>query len=434
MSKIKRFRLLIIGKTGCGKTTILTKVCGEDVADRPSEARGVHDIERELVFRDNNKLIVHDSEGFEAGKKHEVNIVSDFIERRSAMEDINQRLHMIWYCMETKSRPIQHAEREFFSNQKQVPVIAVFTKFEIFVQDVLQELEEATDEEEQDDELEIQAAKTAESRFNGNHRAQLEALPFPPKAIVTLSRTHVSRPEDSRLSELLLQTTTALSSPNDDPAISPERRKEQRELRDLFVTAQVADIQLKVEFAIAACMDRGYGALWRRPIDRKEMIDFWNIGCSSCNPRAFALLDSQLHQHVDFSPRIVGHPKSQDLEHILQWNEQLRMCAQLEQLVIDSVIIMKHIFLLRTKDSDVVKRLIEWYDSQSTTAKRVREVLVDEHSRNPHAQTGLNPQKLIALVNTLDLEVPHIVLATADAEPSQMVSSRLGLWHDCSRC
>jgi len=34
--EIERFRLLIIGRSGCGKTTILSKVCGEEVADKPS--------------------------------------------------------------------------------------------------------------------------------------------------------------------------------------------------------------------------------------------------------------------------------------------------------------------------------------------------------------------------------------------------------------
>lgn len=103
----------------------------------------MHDIEREILFQSNNKLVAHDSEGFEAGQSSEVNVVADFIERRGAMEDVNERLYMVWYgfrlywllpyssmefgiansallryCMGMNSRQIQHAEREFFSSSK----------------------------------------------------------------------------------------------------------------------------------------------------------------------------------------------------------------------------------------------------------------------------------------------------------------------------
>jgi len=81
-------------------------------------------------------MVAHDSEGFEAGTSNEVDVVRRFIERRSKMDNVNERLHLIWfvtvtsisdisvslffvpsrYCMEMNSRPIQHAENEFFSS------------------------------------------------------------------------------------------------------------------------------------------------------------------------------------------------------------------------------------------------------------------------------------------------------------------------------
>ena len=63
----------------------------------------MHDIEREIVFRNNDKLVAHDSEGFEAGQSSESHAVNDFIARRAAMDDINDRLHMVWrvYCIDT---------------------------------------------------------------------------------------------------------------------------------------------------------------------------------------------------------------------------------------------------------------------------------------------------------------------------------------------
>lgn len=82
--------------------------------DRPSTTRGSHNIEKEIEFERNSKIIAHDSEGFEAGKQNEVDVVRKFIDRRPQERDINRRLHLVWYCMEMNARPIQQAEKDFF--------------------------------------------------------------------------------------------------------------------------------------------------------------------------------------------------------------------------------------------------------------------------------------------------------------------------------
>lgn len=73
-----------------------------------------------------------------------------------------------------------------------VPVIAVATKFDTFVQGVLQELEEAAEidgEEIDNEELEAEAETLAKSRFKEYLCTQLNDLPCPPKAIIALSRS-----------------------------------------------------------------------------------------------------------------------------------------------------------------------------------------------------------------------------------------------------
>lgn len=61
--------------------------------------RGSHNIEKEIEFEGNSKIIAHDSEGFEAGKQNEVDVVRKFIDRRSQETDINQRLHLVWFVL-----------------------------------------------------------------------------------------------------------------------------------------------------------------------------------------------------------------------------------------------------------------------------------------------------------------------------------------------
>jgi hypothetical protein len=75
-------------------------------------------------------------------------------------------------------------------NGAQVPVLAIVTKFDTFVQDVLQELEEAAEEEgEEVDSLELErkATQLASERFDEHYSKPLMALPYPPRAVLALS-------------------------------------------------------------------------------------------------------------------------------------------------------------------------------------------------------------------------------------------------------
>jgi hypothetical protein len=146
-NKAGRFRVLIIGRANAGKTTILKKVCntterpeifdskGNKVRSRfathqandvlmtywrpdrrlsrnahytgmiphlivydelTSYQRGLHNIENELVFQSNLGFIFHDSRGFEAGGKSELNTAKEFIAGRSKMGELSDQLHVIW--------------------------------------------------------------------------------------------------------------------------------------------------------------------------------------------------------------------------------------------------------------------------------------------------------------------------------------------------
>ena len=104
------------------------------------------------------------------------------------------------------SRPIQQAEKDFFSMPltgkikdeppssnltfRIVPVVAIVTKFDTFLQDMQQKLEEKAEEEGEevdDDELEKLAVIEAEKRFEQHYKKPLESMKHPPRAVVTLS-------------------------------------------------------------------------------------------------------------------------------------------------------------------------------------------------------------------------------------------------------
>ena len=73
--------------------------------------RGEHDINDELIFSKHDGYIFHDSRGFEAGSKDELEKVQKFVKSKSQQKRLRDRLHAIWFafsciysCLFTRSR------------------------------------------------------------------------------------------------------------------------------------------------------------------------------------------------------------------------------------------------------------------------------------------------------------------------------------------
>jgi hypothetical protein len=58
---------------------------------------GVSDIEQEIESEQNPRLILHDSQGFSHGDAGNFEVVQTFVEKRSKMVDLKDRLHAIWF-------------------------------------------------------------------------------------------------------------------------------------------------------------------------------------------------------------------------------------------------------------------------------------------------------------------------------------------------
>jgi len=212
-----KFRVLIIGRANAGKTTILQKVC--DTAEEPNISRlgssrtrdrdhrvqlnptierGMHNIEDELVFTKHEGYVFHDSCGFECGSQDEVNIVQDFVRRKSREDRLTNRLHAIWYCIPMDNdRPeldLKHFDK--ICPDKNVPVIAVFTKYDQFRHDIEMKLEDENRETDLDAEV--------EKIFDQHYLASLGGHP----PFVRLERMH--KP-GQRCTDLIEMTANALS-------------------------------------------------------------------------------------------------------------------------------------------------------------------------------------------------------------------------------
>ncbi|KAG5637924.1 hypothetical protein H0H81_002685 [Sphagnurus paluster] len=97
-----------------------------------------------MVFRSHPGFIFHDSSGFESGAEKEKLAMQKFIEERSSETLEVDQLHVIWYCvsLDESTRTVTHVEEFFFQKcvTPQVPVVLIFTKYDVFVEHIFGEI------------------------------------------------------------------------------------------------------------------------------------------------------------------------------------------------------------------------------------------------------------------------------------------------------
>ncbi|KAL4065568.1 hypothetical protein V8B97DRAFT_1875147 [Scleroderma yunnanense] len=132
-----RFRILVIGKTGIGKSSLINRAFG--IKEAADGKRGYANIEKELISEQNDRFILHDSRGLEPGERVNYGAITSFIHRRRSHPDVKERLHAVWFCfqiplvdhgerlMERGMEEFLRMKREVFGN---VPTIFVFTKYD----------------------------------------------------------------------------------------------------------------------------------------------------------------------------------------------------------------------------------------------------------------------------------------------------------------
>ncbi|KAF8351862.1 hypothetical protein F5887DRAFT_1068257 [Amanita rubescens] len=130
-----RFRILIIGLSGMGKLSLINAIFQTSLADLQHDRAGSANIDEAIAPPHNKHLILHVSQGYyERGDKGKL---ERFITERSQKEPISERLHAIWLCITAPfsgGRIFETGDEMIFKlNRNKVPIIVVFTKFDLFI-------------------------------------------------------------------------------------------------------------------------------------------------------------------------------------------------------------------------------------------------------------------------------------------------------------
>ncbi|KAF5348498.1 hypothetical protein D9756_009633 [Leucocoprinus leucothites] len=232
-----KFRVLIIGRANAGKTSILQRVCDtmespviyrqsdweEEQGPKldPSMNCGEHEIEDEIIFSSHDGYVFHDSHGFEEGVEEELRIVQNFVQKKSTEEQLENRLHAIWYCipMDNQWPELELKHFKDICPDQNVPVIVVFTECDQFKWDMEMDLEDR-------DVNELQAM--SKTQFQENYLCHLDAG----AKYVRLERMH--KP-DGCCKSLIEETARALT---------------QDVVNFMLVAVQKSNLELSIKLAV----------------------------------------------------------------------------------------------------------------------------------------------------------------------------------------
>ncbi|KAI9459743.1 hypothetical protein F5148DRAFT_275688 [Russula earlei] len=132
-----RFRILVVGKRGSGKSSLISTVFKVDTSALQQITSDKRDINLEVCPEDNRYLIVHEYTGFEEpDDAQDLQSIQDFISLRTDSScSASERLHAVWICVPTSDAINGSIGEgvEVILGMRGVAVLVAFAKFDLVV-------------------------------------------------------------------------------------------------------------------------------------------------------------------------------------------------------------------------------------------------------------------------------------------------------------
>ena len=125
----EKLNVLIIGKTGVGKSTLINTIFGSEVAKTGSGSPITQQIHE---YKINDDFSIFDSKGLEVADYARIKGELEKFLRERSTQEVNNQIHIAWLCIAESSRRIEEADKEIWQILKQhnIPSMIAITKAE----------------------------------------------------------------------------------------------------------------------------------------------------------------------------------------------------------------------------------------------------------------------------------------------------------------